>query len=94
MSPIDEATDLGAKQAHYIRTESGRKFQEQRREDGRTLFVFEPGQKCFTRHHVPLNRPELFIVRDRGEVTRHQPEDWVDDFSTHQQMIADAIQEG
>lgn len=94
MSPIDETTDLGAEQAHYIRTESGRKYREQRREDGRTLFVFEAGQTCFTRHHVPLDRPELFLVRDRGQVMQHQAEDWVDDFLTHQQKIADAIQEG
>lgn len=94
MSPIDETTDLGAKQAHYIRAESDRKFAEQRAEDGKTLFVFEAGQECFTTHHVPLDRPELFIVRDRDQIARRRPADWVEDFSTHQQMIADAIQEG
>lgn len=94
MSPIDESTDLGARQAHYIRTESGRKFVEQRAEDGKTLFVFEAGQECFTPHHVALDRPELFIVRDRDQIQRRTPESWVDDFLTHQQEIADAIQEG
>jgi hypothetical protein len=69
-----EADDLGQAQAHYIRTSSGRKFTESRREDGMTVFEFPPGQRCFSTlvrdgrvvsgHPKRIERPELFIVRD------------------------------
>lgn len=99
---IDETTELGQRQAHYIRAVSGRRFREERSEQGLTSFTFEPGQTCFTPHEVPLGKPELYIVRGgdlRGnplkEVRLHsRAEDWADDFATHQQQIADAIQEG
>lgn len=101
VSPIDETTERGQRQAHYIRALSGRQFTEETSEQGLTLFTFEAGQTCFTPHEVPLDMPELFIVRDgdlrenRGNVRVHQrPEDWADDFATHQQKIADAIEKG
>jgi hypothetical protein len=98
---IDERTELGQRQAHYIRRESARRFTEQT-EGGLTSFTFEPDQTCFTPHEVPLGKPELYIVRD-GDLRTVRPtnvrlhqraEDWADDFATHQQTIADAIQEG
>lgn len=102
VSVIDEGTELGKRQAHYIRKLSGRRFHEEHSElEGRTVFTFEAGQSCFTEHEVPLGKPELYIVRDGdlqqnlGNVRQHtRPEDWVDDLATHQQKIADAIQEG
>lgn len=103
VSLIDERTELGQRQAAYIRAHSGRKFTEERDEQGRTMFTFEAGQACFTEHQVSLGRPELYIVRDGdlrglpkgGSVQKHvNGEDWADDFATHQQKIADAIQEG
>lgn len=100
VSLIDERTELGQRQAHYIRKQSGRRFREET-ENGLTSFTFEPGQTCFTPHEVPLGKPELYVVRDGdlsvnlGNIRQHtRPEDWVDDFATHQQKIADAIQEG
>lgn len=100
VSLIDERTELGQRQAHYIRKLSGRRFREET-ENGLTSFTFEPGQTCFTEHEVPLGKPELYVVRrgdathDLGERRLHQrAEDWVEDFATHQQTIADAIKEG
>lgn len=99
-SLIDEATELGQRQAHYIRKLSGRKFTEQRMDDGKTLFTFEAGQTCFTPHQVPLGKPELFIVRD-GDYRQYgagrlhaNAEDWADDFATHQDKFATAIERG
>lgn len=97
---VDESTDLGQKQAHYIRKESGRKFTERRTEVGLTAFAFEAGQTCFATHRVSLERPELYVVRGgdfrgnpRGEVFRHSgPDAWVDDFGTHQDQLARAIE--
>lgn len=68
----DELTELGQMQAHYIRTECGKRFTEERNEAGLTVFTFEPGQKCFMAHQVSLDRPAFFIVRDgdwRGNPT-------------------------
>lgn len=101
VSLIDERTELGQRQAHYIRKLSGRRFAEET-VNGLTSFTFEPGQTCFTEHEVPLGKPELYVVRD-GDLRTVKPtnvrlhtraEDWVDDLATHQQKIADAIQEG
>lgn len=98
---IDETTELGQAQAHYIRKLSGRRFREESHE-GLTSFTFEPGQTCFTEHEVPLGNPQLFLVRGgdlrgwtgEGNRLHTRPEDWVDDFATHQQLIADAIEKG
>lgn len=85
---VDESTDLGQRQAHYIRKVSGRRFTERRTELGLTAFTFEAGQRCFREHKVPLDRPELYVVRGgdwrgnpRGEVRKHSsPDAWVNDF--------------
>lgn len=101
VSRIDESTDLGQRQAGYIRHHSGRRFTETRDEAGLTVFTFPAEQTCFTEHKVPLHRPELFLVRggnlttSTGEVRRHaNGEDWADDLQTHQQKIADTFEKG
>ncbi|KUN03143.1 hypothetical protein AQI95_24610 [Streptomyces yokosukanensis] len=104
-SVIDESTELGQRQAHYIRKQAGRRFTEERREGGLTAFVFEAGQVCFNaaKHQRRLDRPELYIVRDgdhrgnpRGTAPRQHVKaaDWVDDFAEHQQALADEHQKG
>lgn len=103
VSPIDESTELGKQQAWYIRNRSGRRYTEDRNQmAGLTAFVFEAGQECFAQHQVRLERPEFFIVRDgdwRGNPTGHRHQhnnaaDFVDEFATHQQVLADAIERG
>lgn len=97
-SAIDEATDLGRQQAHYIRTGSGRTFTEHRSAAGLTVFRFEPRQRCFADHRT---RPESYAVlggdwrRNTGLLRRHiRPADWVEDFGEHQQRIADQREKG
>lgn len=102
LSMIDENTDLGKQQAYYIRKLSGRKYTESKAADGLTHFVFEAGQKCFKQHKVPLERDPIVYVRGgdfrgnpRQEIRRHSRiDDWVDDFATHQDSIAEAVEEG
>jgi hypothetical protein len=95
---------LPPEMVHAAKT-SGRRFTELQVADGETWLVFEAGQRCFkaTQHRTRIDKPELFIVRDgdhrgnpRGTKGRlHQRAvDWQDDFATHQQGLADAIQEG
>ena len=73
-------------------------------EGGFVRLTFPPGQVCFrvSSHRVPLERPPIFEVRggdhrgnpvgDRRVHTR--PEDWVDDFATHQDRLAGQIERG
>ena len=99
---VDEQTDLGKQQAHYIRRESGRSFREERREDGLTSFRFSAGQDCFRPHKIRVDRDEIFIARDgdwRGNPTQsrrryERADQWVDDFSAHQDNIARLHQRG
>lgn len=98
---VDVATDLGRRQANYIRLHSGRTFTAT--EVGTLVtFSFSAGQKCFAEHKVPLEREQFFRVRGgdwRGDPRRigtvlRRPDDWVDDFANHQQTLADRLQEG
>lgn len=98
-STIDEATELGQRQAAYIRHRSGRTFRELKAPTGLTVFRFEPHQRCFREHQT---RPELYAVRDgdwrgnpTGRVRQHtRAADWVEDFGEHQQQIADQHEKG
>jgi len=101
-SIIDEGTDLGRRQARYIRKESGRRFTEARQADGLTRFTFEAGQRCFAQHRTRNMRPERFIERggdwrgnpsgDRREHRR--PDDWVDSFAEHQDKLRTLAERG
>lgn len=84
---------------------SGRKWVERPVAEGETWLVFEAGQPCFraSQHRVRVDRPPLYVVRDgdwRGNPRRtkdrvhHSPANWLDDFATHQQAIADEIAKG
>jgi hypothetical protein len=97
---IDEATDLGAEQAAYIRTRSGRRFVEHR-DAALTVFDFHPGQRCFAQHQQPLEREPIYLVRDgdwrgnpRGTPTRRHvsAQEWVEDFANHQDRLATRLE--
>jgi hypothetical protein len=99
-SVIDERTELGARQATYIRSASRRTFRELTTEAGLTVFRFESGQRCFAEHRT---RPELYAVRDgdcargnpTGRVRKHtRAADWVEDFGEHQLRLVDQQQKG
>ncbi len=100
---VDEATDLGAAQAAYIRGDRSRGHTEHR--DGPlTVFAFPAGQRCFRAadHRRRLDRPERYVVRggdwrgnpDGRAYTHSGPDAWVDDFATHQQHITDKLGRG
>ena len=100
---VDESTELGQRQAYYIRMHSGRAFSVSALPDGRTEFLFPPGQTCFVEHTVALERDPFFIVREgdhRGNprgtpaITHTRAELWVEDFAEHQQRLADRLGQG
>jgi hypothetical protein len=99
---VDENTELGRRQAAYIRHGSGREFTEHRTgPEGQqlTVFRFPAFQRCFAEHRT---RPDLFLVRDgdwRGNPTGRgrvhaRPQDWVEDFQEHEGALADLRQKG
>lgn len=104
VTKVDEGVDLGQRQAHYIRTVSGRSFTEQR-EGALTAFEFEAGQTCFApgAHQVPVGRDPLFVVRDgdwrgnpRGTKARihTSAENWRDDMGEQLDVIRDVKSKG
>ncbi|MGW1532335.1 hypothetical protein [Streptomyces aureus] len=89
---------------HAAKT-SGRRYREFRVAAGETYLIFEAGQPCFAAatHRKQIGREPLYIVRDgdhRGNPRRTRarqhltPATWVEDFSEHQQKLADEIKKG
>jgi hypothetical protein len=95
-SLIDESTELGQRQAHYIRTQSGRKFTEDRNPGGTiTVFSFEAGQRCFMEHKTNVGKNPLFLVHSRTRQFQHtSAQSWADDLHTHQDKVLRTIEKG
>lgn len=103
-TPIDESTDLGKRQAYYLRNNSGRHFTEDRNlMPGLTMFTFEAGQTCFSAHQVRLDKPEVYLVKGgdwRGNPAGTKSKqhanaaDWVEDFSKHQDALKTRLNQG
>lgn len=101
LTRLDTAIPQQAQLANDIRLRLGRKFVAVER--GTIVeFTFPPGQQCFARHQVPLQRPEFYVVRDgdwRGNPRGTAPvqrtaDDWLDDFANHQDRLKTAIERG
>lgn len=98
---LDVSDPKHAKVANWIRLQSGKHYTTSQAGTVVT-FTFAAGQNCFTPHRVSLERPENFLVVGgdwRGNPlqvpTRQQkPENWVDEFATHQDKIATLVQRG
>lgn len=103
---IDFSTTLGQKQLHYLtKVDKERRHHMQRTGPHEVKLVYGPGNSCFKRgdHRVPLDRPPFYLVSEgdwRGNPRRirprryQRPEDWVDDFATHQDKIAEIQKRG
>lgn len=101
---IDESTELGQQQAHFIRHDRSRRYSEEKEPAGLTCFTFGPGQRCYSadEHRVKLDRTEHYRVtggdwrgNPRGESYTHvRPEDWVEDCALHQDKLATRLAQG
>ena len=102
---VDIGTELGQRQAYYVRHDRSRRMHEQRLSDRIIKFVYGPGNDCFRfgEHKIPVGRPPFLLVAEgdwrgnpRGTPVRHHRnwENWVDDFASHQLQIADLFQKG
>lgn len=102
VTAVDEATELGQRQAAYIRGDRSRGHTERRRDDGATEFTFTAGQRCYARHTLPWEGRERFAERGgdwrgnpRGEVRQFtRADDWVESFAEHQNRLAEALKRG
>lgn len=105
VTTVDISTELGQKQFDFITHDRERSPSMQRVSETLYKFTFQPGTPCFNRseHRVPVGRPPLLLVMGgdwrgnprRVPTVRHQRvEDWVEDFSIHQDKIAAAVQRG
>jgi hypothetical protein len=101
----DLRTDLGVKQARYIRDKAGRAYTHVFTEGGQVItFSFPAGQSCFVAHRLPLERPAVFVVRNgdhrgagRLPAARRvfdRPDQWADTFAEHQDKLATAAARG
>ncbi len=96
---IDVSTDLGRRQANYIRMRSGRAYTAAQAGDVVT-FTFPPGQKCFTDHRVDIDKPTIYLMRGGDwrattfEAQRFNQADWINHFAEHQAKLAETIEKG
>jgi hypothetical protein len=104
---VDISTELGKKQYDYVTHDKTRKYSMQRESMYVFKFVYPPGQRGFAGekhdHLMPTGRPHVYTVTGgdwRGnprQIPRRvhtRPEDWVEDFSIHQDAIATIVQRG
>lgn len=100
---LDLGTDLGQRQAYYIKHSSGRAYKVTDQREELVTLEFAPNQPCFQEHRVPIGRPEKFLVKGgdyRGNplktVTRvhKKPEFWVEEFAEHQDQLKTRLERG
>ena len=100
---IDLQTELGQKQAYYIKHQSGRKYKVIGQQDGLVTLEFAANQPCFGEHRVSLQRPEIYRVKGgdfRGNPlrtpvrTHKKAEYWVEEFSEHQDRLNTQMERG
>jgi hypothetical protein len=100
---LDLTTDLGQRQARYIKHHSGRRFEIADQRDGLVTLIFRGGQECFQEHRVRTDRPEIYQVRPgdfRGNpsgrpVRVHtKPEHWIEDFQENTARLTQLAERG
>jgi len=100
---IDLNTELGQRQAQYIKYSSGRSYKKVSARDGLVELEFAPNQECFREHRARIDRPEIFRVKGgdhRGNPlrtpvrTHKKPEFWVEEFAENQDRLKTQIERG
>lgn len=100
---IDLNTDLGQKQAHYIKNLAGRSYKKLSAVNGLVELEFAANQPCFGEHRVRIDRPEIYRVKGgdfRGNPlrtptrTHKRPEFWLEEFQANQDRLKTAEERG
>jgi len=101
---LDTSTEPGQRAVAFLAAGAGGRHYRETTLPGFPLrtFVFEPGQLCFRagEHRIAI-RPARFARWNGwhgqrvGEIRPYdRPDQWVDDFATHQQRLVDTVREG
>jgi hypothetical protein len=101
---VDLTTELGQRQAYYLRNDRSRRCHEQRVSMELIKFVYGPGNRCFRsdEHRVPIGKPAKLLVVGgdwRGNPNQYHRlhtrlEYWVEDFALNQQRLAEIQRRG
>lgn len=99
---FDVSTATGRANAHMVEGLKGRRMWSRRVDGSLVTYTFPAGQDCLDVHTVPLERAPLFIVKggdhrgDPRQVGRRQlrQADFVDDWATHQDNLANRVSRG
>ena len=100
---VDLQTELGQRQAYYIKHSSGRSYKVLGQQDGLVELEFAANQPCFQEHRTSIGRPEIFRVKggdSRGNPlrtpvrTHKRPEYWLEEFQENQDRLKTQIERG
>jgi hypothetical protein len=104
---VDLSTELGQRQYHYATHDRMRSHSMQRVTQTLVKFVYGPGTICFepvrSSHRIKMDRLPFYLVsggdwrgnpRGTPRTIHRRPEDWVDDFATHQDKLAETAKRG
>lgn len=100
---LDLGTELGQKQAYYIKHSSGRAYKVTDQRDGLVTLEFKANQPCFREHRVRIERPEIYRVKGgdyrgnplRTPVRTHtKAEHWVEEFAENQDRLKTQMERG
>jgi hypothetical protein len=104
VSTFDLSTELGQQQYWYCKADKERGFSMQRVGTSVVKLTYKPGNRCFRSadHRVPVGRPPRYLVAGgdfRGNprnirVVHRNADEWVEDFSIHQDKLATALERG
>lgn len=103
VTTVDLSTELGRRQYDLITRDRERRYSVQRVTATMVKFTYGPGMPCFARsaHQMVLEREPRFIVAHgdwRGYLDRprvhKRAEEWVEDFSIHQDKLATVLGRG
>lgn len=101
VTTVDTSDELGKRRFDFITHDRTRRHSMQHVGPDLFKFVFGPGFTCYRahEHRTRVDRPPLLLVTGgdwRGNPRRtpayvhRTPENWVDDFATHQERLARA----
>lgn len=99
---VDTATDLGQRQFDYLSHDKSRRWHMEKTGTSLVSFTYPPGNEGFDsakhEHYRPIGYEPIMLVhggdfRGNPRGTRPvvmRPQDWIDDFATHQDRLARA----
>lgn len=102
---VETDTDLGRKRFDFLTHDKTRSCSIQRLSLGMFKFIYAPGNTCMKAydHRIQVGRPPRLLVlggdwrgnpRNVPTIVHSRMDDWIEDFATHQDMIAERFRRG